>query len=167
MHLTYSLNRDDLVRASRLQMNFWQYLFVMCAVACVWTFVSVVGNGIPITFSADFLFPQVVAPLSLGLFFTLAVRYILIPFRVALVHRQNPLLHRDLELFIDRHGVRMKGPRVDAKWEWPDLQGFKENMSTFLICVSRSVVYPVPKRVLSVEESAQFRGLLEQHLKKI
>jgi hypothetical protein len=167
MHLSYSLNRDDLVRASRLQMNFWQYLFVVCIIACAWTFVSVVGNGIPITFSADFLMPQVVAPLFLGLFLTLGVRYILIPWRIALLHRQNPLLYRDLELFIDEQGVRVKGPRVDAKWEWSDVRGLKENMTTFLLCVSRSLQYPVPKRALSIEEGARFRGLLEQHLKKI
>ena len=166
MHLLYSLNRIDLVRGQYLHTSFWRYLVPICIILCVLTFVSLVGGDVPIEFSAGF-FSQFVSPLLLGLFLTLALRFILVPWRVARHHSQNPLFYRDLELFIDNTGIRVKGPRTDAKWEWTDLRGFKEGTSIFLICVSRSMHYVVPKRALSVEESGQFRDLLEQHLKKM
>jgi hypothetical protein len=170
MHLVYSLTKSDVVQGKMLQERVWRKSAVLGLLAfAIALALEVNASGIPSTGSE--LIRVTVAPITMGVgfgfVFPLSRRLIHFPLLVGQVYRRNPSLFRDLQLFADSEGVRIAGADRSFQLLWPELQGFMENATLFVLYVSRSVGHFVPKQSLSTEEIAQFRELLSAKLKKL
>jgi hypothetical protein len=93
--------------------------------------------------------------------------FIAIPLRTSSLHRQNPLFFGELELIEDADGVEFKGARSTARYRWSELRGFKESRKIFLLCLSKSVSYPIPKRGLSQQTIDHIRERWGQKLRRL
>ena len=99
-----------------------------------------------------------------GILMALAFRYVLLPFNIWRVHRQNPTYFRDLVMTVDAEGFIVQGLRSTTSFPWAEIRGFKESRRVFLISKSKSLFFTIPKRDLTAEVANSFRELLSEKL---
>jgi hypothetical protein len=114
----------------------------------------------------SWLWPLFVALLFFG-GFALLNWFFLIPMRASAIYRHNPLLFGEMEIAEDEDGVELKGVRSTLRYRWSDFRGFKENDKIFLLCLSKSVGYPIPKQDLSPQTIQDIRERWSRKLKRL
>jgi hypothetical protein len=170
VRIGYRLVKADLLHGALLQVSWLR--IVIFASAGFFAAMAITGFGsIPQPRSAEVLGRWIAlngtGSLVFGTSMGLAYRFLLLPMQVRRLHRQNPLFYGDMELVADAEGIAVKGPRSTTSFAWPDLRGFKEDSRVFLICVSKSVGFPVPKRDVPADTVAGLRALLDERLRRL
>ena len=89
------------------------------------------------------------------------------PWAVRRRYRQNPALYREISVELEDQGVQIRTPNTTSNWKWTELLGFRENREIFLLSLSNSVGYVLPKRVLSDGDAHQLADLLKSKLKRL
>lgn len=167
--MKYELSRATLIDGCRLQNGRSQAITSGAVIAVVMAATTLGDFPAPKT-DAE-LAISILWPLFVALFFfagfALLVWFFLIPMRASAAYRQNPLLFGEMELVEDEDGVELKGPRSTSRYRWSDFRGFKENDRIFLLCLSKSVGYPIPKQGLSPETIREIRQRWDQKLKRL
>jgi len=159
------LTRDALLQGSRLQLqtNIFRTGLIITAGWFGFQLLSHLAEaplrGSPVEMGRWFLVPAAGA-LAFGVLFSLAYWAILLPFRAWLIHRQNPLLYGEMTLVADRDGIELAGPRSTTRFSWPDLRGLKENNAVFVVCLSRSAGFYIPKRGMAQNDTEELGTLL-------
>ena len=170
MQLTYQVSRKTLLQGSRLQTDFigigLAFGEAMIAVPFV---TSISDRSLMDTLIGwnRLLLLSVGLGLASGALFALGYWAILLPLKVRRMHQQNPLLYGETRLVADERGVELIGPRGTSKFAWQELRGFKENADVFVICLSRSVGYAIPKREHVDGDVSRFADLLRWRLKRL
>jgi hypothetical protein len=167
MQLTYRLTYRALLQGSRLQTNFVQVGLAVAGVMVATLVLTHLGDGTlprsPIGVGRWLLLP-VGGALAFGIAFTFAFWAVLLPFRVWLIHRQNPLLYGEMRLVADSDGIEVEGPRNTTRLLWSDIRGFKENSSVWVLCLSKSAGLSIPKEALPDSTVSEWVGLLRAKL---
>jgi YcxB-like protein len=168
VRLAYVLTKSAMTDAARLQNG-----LAVPAVAGAIMFVVMLITGpwdaspkTPGIYAYLLLFP-VFGGLLFFVGFGLLNWFITIPMRSSALVRQNPALFGDMELIEDAESVEIKGARSTTRLRWSEFRGFKENKNIFLLCLSKSVVYPIPKDGLTPEAMDAIRRRWLQRLKPL
>jgi hypothetical protein len=168
VRLSYVLTKSAMTEAARLQNG-----LAMAAVTGAVMFAVMLFTGpwdtTPKTaavYAYLLLFP-VFGGLLFCVGFGLLNWFLAIPMRSAALVRQNPTLFGRMELIEDAEGVELKGERSTTRLRWSEFRGFKENRKIFLLCLSKSAAYPVPKDGLAPEAIDEIRRRWLQRLKRL
>ena len=169
MRFKYEIPRLALIEASRLQSGLrpaimgGSILFVALAAMIVW---NIRAQGTTFQYAYALLFPAF-AGFVFFVGFALVNRFLFIPIRMAAFHRQNPAWFGEMEVAQDQEGIEFNSTRSTARYRWSDFRGFKENDKIFLLCLSKSVSFPIPKQGLSPETIEDIRRRWGQRLKRL
>jgi hypothetical protein len=169
MRIKYDVSKTALIEGCRLQNGRSQAIATAAIVAVVMAMTTLGDFPAPRTglqLAISILWPLFVA-LVFFTGFALLFWFFLIPMRASAAYRQNPLLFGETELAEQENGVEIKGARSTLRYSWSDFRGFKENDKIFLLCLSKSVGYPIPKQGLSTETIQSIRESWGQKLKKL
>jgi hypothetical protein len=169
IQLKYEISRAASIEACRMQSSLWPSAaggataFAISAIATVLDRADSVTNS---QYANSILLCLVVGMLF---FVVLALInwFVIIPIDAGRFHRQNPLWFGDVELAQDQDGIEFRTSRSTTRHPWSDFRGFKENGKTFLICLSKSVAYPIPKKGLSPEIIEDMRQQWVQRLTQL
>jgi len=170
MQLKYDVSRAVLIEAYRLLSSSLKsaiaggvVVFVPIAIAIFW------NRPVPKAISqfASLMWFPLLAGLLYFAVLTLLFRFLILPIRASKLHRQNPLLFGEVELIEDEEGVEIKSARSVSRYRWSDFLGFRENERIFVLCLSKSVGYPIPKQGLTPETIQQIREQWGQKLKRL
>ena len=170
MQLKYDVSRTVLIEGYRLLSNTVKpaiaggvAVFSIIAIAAFWTH--------PAPKSISQFASLVWLPLLSGLLdfavVVLLVRFVVLPIRASKIHRQNPLLFGEVEIIDDEDGVEIKSARSISRYRWSDFLGIRESERIFLLCLSKSVGYPIPKHGLAAETILQIREQWGRKLKRL
>ena len=107
------------------------------------------------------------AGMAFATFMLSFVAFVLLPLRAARVLRQNPQIFGTIELDADDVGISLKAPRSVTRYAWGDLRAFKETRKFFVITISKSAAFAVPKDDLTNDSQAAFRLMLEAHVPRM
>jgi len=170
VRISYRLSRADLLQGALLQTNWLRTVLIMTV--SFFAVMAATGYGtIPQPRSAAVLVRWVAlngtGSLVFGLSMALAFRFLLLPFNIWRLHRQNPMMYGDMELIAEAEGIEVKSARSTVKFAWHELRGFKENDAVFLLSISKSVGFPVPKRDVPADTVTGLRALLEERLTRL
>jgi YcxB-like protein len=169
MRIKYDVSKTTLIEGYRLHSGRSQAITAGAVIAVV---VAAKTLG-------DFPAPRTAAQLAISVSWLLFVAliffagfallywFLLIPIRASAAYRQNPLSFAEMELVEDEDGVELNSPRSTSRYRWSDFRGFKENDRIFLLCLSKSFAYPIPKLGLSPETIQQIRQRWDQKLKRL
>lgn len=170
MQLTYQVSRKILLQGSRLQTSFVGVGLAFGAVMAAISIESSIedrsllrslgGIGQLLLFSVG-------TGLASGILFALGVWAILMPLKVWRIHLQNPLLYGEMRLTASEDGIELMGPRGASQFAWAEIRGFKENANVFVVCLSKSVGYPIPKREQVDGDVNKFGDLLRMKLRRL
>jgi len=114
---------------------------------------------------------MLLSPACIGLFFFVGFGllnwFVTVPLRSASLVRQNPAFFGNMELIEDAEGIEVKGQSSTTRLHWSQLRGLKENNKIFLLCLSKTIVYPIPKDGIAPEAIEQIRQRWLQRLKPL
>jgi hypothetical protein len=166
--LSYVLTQSAMTEAARLQNGLTAPAFAGAAM-----FIAMLAPDLwdspPATLGifGHMLLAPVVVGLLFFVGFGLLSWFVTIPMRSAALVRQNPTLFGSMELIEDAEGVEFKGASSTTRLPWSEFRGFRENSKIFLLCLSKTVVYPIPKVDMKPEAIEQIRQRWLQRLKPL
>jgi len=105
--------------------------------------------------------------LGFGLAMSLVFRFLLLQYRVWRFHRQNPILFGEVELVLGNDGVEFTDSRSAARYSWTDVKGYKESGKGFLLRLSKSFAFFIPKQNQSPAAIDEFRDICGRNARRL
>ena len=103
--------------------------------------------------------------LPAGLAYGAFLFFILLPWRVARIFKQNPALAAPTHTTIDENGLALDSSRGQLRFGWPMIKRWKANGEMILIYHSSAHFHMFPKRCFAQPQDFEYLGeLLRKHL---
>jgi hypothetical protein len=162
MHIDYSINEQDFVRAQRLAMKRSPQFVTR------WMFSVIPGFGAVLLAIMIFLvatrglksnMPGLVVAVTLLLFPLITKRNIHRAYKVSTNIRGT------LSVEADRDGVSFQGPTFSSRLAWGHYSRFLEDNHTFLLFQNPKIFNVVPKRGLTPEQIAELHELFSTQIR--
>lgn len=103
--------------------------------------------------------------LPAGLAYGVFLFYILLPWRIGRIYRQNPGLANVSEVTFDEAGMGLGSGRGEIRFPWAGLRKWKRNRDTILVYHSGSHFHTFPRHCFGAEDTFEaLAGLLAKHI---
>jgi len=97
----------------------------------------------------------------------LVLTLILWPVQVGRLHRQNPLVFGQMELEADDARFAVTGPRGSSAYAWRELHGYRETPAVFVVALSKSMHFAIPKAGMAAGTVDELRAVLAANLRRL
>lgn len=167
MKLNYQLKAVDFVETGRLQTNFGLLAIVWTGVTFASALGAMAGDG-RLPWDPWWVLPFTgLAAAVAGLAMTTFWWAVVVPIRASYFGRQNKKLYPANTATFDVDGVTFDNSIGSSRLSWDDMRGFRENRALFLLEVSRSMGFPIPKAGMSEEQLLELRTIVGSKLKRL
>ena len=171
MTVKFDLTESELREGNSLQMRLWRRALIFTVIILVTLFaIDAYFYFVRCCAHVDIarkLITHIGEGLGLGVGYYLLLRFILVPRMCRKRFRENPLFYTGLTINLDEDGLRYNGRNTQSAWQWSDLVGYRENDNIFLLCLSKTFAYVVPKRLFPGPDAEKLRQLLDIKLKRL
>jgi hypothetical protein len=155
MHIDYQVSEKDFLQAQDLAMKkspLWfmrwmRLLFPLAgAAAVVFLAVAVARDG----FKVNMIWGSLLA-------FWLVSTPLWLRGTLKRLYAKARHFHGPMSLDTDDYGMRVKGDGIDSRMAWRNFANFYEDEHSFVIYQSSAIFHPIPKRMISAEQTAELR----------
>lgn len=98
--------------------------------------------------------------------YVLILLFVIIPWRVRRLFRQQKLLHETYEMEITAEGFTNSSRRGRASFTWGDFHKFRAAKEITLLYQSDNMFHMFPRRCFTEEQYAEFQGYLKAAFKR-